>query len=280
MEKDPLQKYAESLIRTIQTNYHYLKETIEEFQEMCRLVSPEKNIPTAIIVDIREMYKEIRNRLTEIRAIEQLLQGRYRLYYRRDPLRDKEILEFGFIAKNCFSKFEYTMMQIEALKRLKEQPLKVEHPTEPFQWFRSKENQIALIKNLRILKELDYESPPETTGEERRDLSGSRTLTLFLFSGDSLLLDHLQSQIQLREHDIIERYDKEEIRGVLTHLRKVDPIELEKTFQRFMENRGLTKLKCLLLLIHSSKDLERDLLKLIKTTLREMSEGKLNILSI
>ena len=280
MEKDPLQKYAESLVRTIQTNYHYLKETIEEFQEMCRMVSPEKHIPTAIIVDIREMYTEIRNRLTEIRAVEQLLQGKYRQYYRRDSLRDKEILEFGFIAKNCFSKFEYTMMQIEALKRLKEQSSKVDHPSEPFQWFRSKENQIALIKNLRILKELDYESPPEATGEERRDLTGSRTLTLFLFSGDSLSLDHLQSRIQLREHDIIERYDKEEIRGVLTHLRKRDPAELEKIFQRFMESSGLTKLKCLLLSIHSPKDLERDLLRLIKTTLREMNEGKLKILSI
>ena len=35
-------------------------------------------------------------------------------------MRDKEIMEFGFIAKNCYSKFEYTLMQIEAMKRLKE----------------------------------------------------------------------------------------------------------------------------------------------------------------
>ena len=81
---------------------------------------PERNVPAEIIVDIREMYKEIRNRLTEIKAIEQLLQGKYRQYYHRDSLRDKEIMEFGFIAKNCYSKFEYTLMQIEAIKRLKE----------------------------------------------------------------------------------------------------------------------------------------------------------------
>jgi hypothetical protein len=172
------------------------------------------------------------------------------------------------------------MMQIEALKRLKEQSAKGDHLIEHFQWFRSKENQIVLIKNLRILKVLDYESHPEAIGEERRDLSGNRALTLFLFSGDLLSLDHLQSKIQLREHDMMERYDKEEIRGVLTHLRRVAPIELEKMFQRIMESSGLTKLKCLFLSIHSPEDLERDLLRLFKTTLQGMNEGELKALSI
>jgi len=280
MEKDRVQRYVESLVRTIQNNYRYLKEAIDEFQDMCRMVTPERHIPTGILIDIREMYKEIRNRLTEIKAIEQLLHGKYRQYYRRDSLRDKEIMEFGFIAKNCYSKFEYTIMQIEAMKRLKEISPKVEPPSEAFKWFRSKEYQIALIKNLRMLMELDYEPIPEEVGEERRDLAGSRTLTLFLLSGDSLSLDHLQSQIQFREHDIIERYSQEEVRGVLAHLRKVDPIEVEKKFHQFMESKGLTKLKCLLLPIHSPKDLEGDLFNLIKTTLQEMVEGGLKTLSI
>jgi hypothetical protein len=225
------------------------------------------------------MYKEIRNRLTEIKAVEQLLQGKYRQHYRRDSVRDKEIMEFGFIAKNCYSKFEYTMVQIEALKRLKEHSAKADHPGEPLQWFRSNENRVAFIKNLRILTELNYEPTPEKIGEERRDLAGSRTLTLFLIIGDSTSLDLFQSQIQFREHDILERYSPEEVRGVLAHLKKVDPIEVEKKFQQFMESKGLVKLKCLLLPIHSSKDLKRDLLKLIKTALHEMTEGELRTLS-
>jgi len=280
MEQDRDQRYVKSLEKTIQNSYHYLKESIKDFQEMCRVVSPEKHVPAGIAVDIREMYKEIRNRLTEIKAVEQLLQGKYRQHYRRDSVRDKEIMEFGFIAKNCYSKFEYTMVQIEAIKRLKEHPAKADHPGEPLQWFRSKENRVAFIKNLRILTELDYEPTPEKIGEERRDLAGSRTLTLFLFIGDSTSLDQLQSQIQFREHDILERYGPEEVRGVLVHLRKVDPMEMEEKFQQFMESKGLAKLKCLLLPIHSSKDLEGDLLKLIKAALHEMAEGELRTLSI
>jgi hypothetical protein len=164
MEQDRVQRYVKGLERTIQNNHHYLKESIEDFQEMCRMVGPEKHVPAGIAIDIRELYKEILSRLKEIKAIEQLLQGKYRQYYHRDSLRDKEILEFGFIAKNCYSKFEYTMVQIEAMKRLKEHAPKVDRPSEPLQWFRSKENQVAFIKNLNPLMELDYAPPPKKSG--------------------------------------------------------------------------------------------------------------------
>ncbi len=279
-EQDRVQRYVKSLERTIENNHHYLKESIEDFQEMCRMVSPEKHIPAGIAMDIREMYKEIRNRMAEIKAVEQLLQGKYRQYYRRNALRDKEIMEFGFIAKNVYSKFEYTIVQMETIKRLKEHAPKGDYAIEPLQWFHSKENQVGLIKNLRVLAELDYEPTPEGIGEERRDLAGGRTLTLFLISGDSLSLDTFQSKIQLREHDIVERYSQEEVRGVLAHLRKVDPHEVEKKFRQFMENEGLTKLRCLFLSVGSPKELQGDLLRSIKTTLQEMPEGELRTLSI
>jgi len=279
-EQDRVQRYVKSLERTIQNNFHYLKESIDDFQEMCRLVTPEKHVPAGISIDIREMYKEIRNRLTEIKAIEQLLQGKYRQHYHRDSLRDKDLLEFGFISKNCYSKFEHTLVQIETIKRLKEGPAKAEHPREPLQWFCSKENQVAFIKNLRTLMELDYESTPEEIGEERRNLAGVRSLTLFLFSGDSLFLDQLQSQVRFREHDILERHSPEEVRGVLAHLRKVDPVEIEKKFRQIMESKGWVKLKCLLLPADSSKDLEVDLLGLFRTALHQMGEGELKTLSI
>ncbi len=278
--EDRVERYVKSLEKTIQNDHHYLKEAMEEFQDLCRMVTPERNVPAGILVDIREMYKEIRNRLAEIKAIEQLLHGKYRQYYRRNSLRDKEIMEFGFVAKNCYSKFEYTILQIEALKRLKDQAPKGERTSGPVQWFRSEENKVTLIKNLRILEELDYESMPDEAGRERRGIAGARSLTLFLLTGDSLSLDHLQSRVQFREHDIIERYGPEEIRGVWTHLRKVEPLEIENKFRQLLESIGLTKLKCLLLPIHSPEDLEGDLLKLVRTAQKEMAEGELRTVSI
>jgi hypothetical protein len=282
MGKVRVQRYVESLERTIQNNYHYLKEAIEDFQKLCRLITPGKKVPQEIIIDIRKINKGIQDRLTEIKEIQQLLQGKYRQYYRRNILRDKEIMEFGLIAKYCYSKFEYTLVQIGAMKRLREKEplLNVDHQRKSFQWFSSKENQVTFIKNLKILTELDYEPTPEVIGEERREMTGERTLTLFLFNGDSLSLDELQSQIRLREHDIIDRSDRNELRGVMTHLRKANSSAVEKMFQHFIESRGSTKLKCLLLPIYSQKDLEGDVSYLIKTTLQEMKEGEVKTLMI
>jgi len=282
MGKVRVQRFVESLERTIQNNYHYLKETIEDFQKLCRLITPGKKVPQEIIIDIRKINKGIQDRLTEIKEIQQLLQGKYRQYYRRNILRDKEIMEFGLIAKYCYSKFEYTLVQIGAMKRLREKEplLKVNHQRKSFQWFSSKENQVTFIKNLKILTELDYEPTPEVIGGERREMTGERTLTFFLFNGDSLSLDELQSQIRLREHDIIDRSDRNELRGVMTHLRKANSSAVEKMFQHFIESRGSTKLKCLLLPIYSQKDLEGDVSYLIKTTLQEMKEGEVKTLTI
>jgi hypothetical protein len=55
----------------------------------------------------------------------------------------------------------------------------------------------------------------------------------------------------------------------------VEPSEIEKMFQQLMASIGLTGLKCLLLPIHSPKDLEGDQIKLIHTALEEMAEGEL-----
>ena len=284
MERDPLQRYAESLEKTIQSNHHYLKKTIKDFQEMCLMVTPERNVPPEIILDIREIYKEIRNRLTEIKAIEQLLQGKYRQYYHRDAMRDKEILEFGFIAKNCYSKFEYTIMQREAQKKAKEKErvFRVEQKGVPCQWFRSKDNQVTFIRNLRILNDLDYEMPSNLEIEERRDVTPTRprSLTLFVFSGEDRLINDLQSRIRLREHDIIERYARDELHGLLAHLREIDPLEVEKKFKEFIGRQEFSKLKCLLLSVHSPKNLEGDVLGLIKKALQEMREGEVKTLSI
>jgi hypothetical protein len=283
MERDPRERYAESLEKTIRSNHHYLKETVKDFNEMCLMVTPERNVPPEIVLDIREMYKEIRTRMTEIKAVEQVLQGKYRQYYRRDPIRDKEMLEFGFIAKNCYSKFEYILMQKEAQKKAREREggLRIDQRGVPYQWFHSKENQVAFIKNLRILSELDYAMPSHLETGERREVTPNslRSLTLFVFSGEERLIDHLQSRIQFREHDLMERYARDELHGLLTHLREIDPSEVEKKFKAFMESGEFARLKCLLFSIHSPKKLGGDVLGLIKKTLHGMKEGEVKTLS-
>jgi len=283
MAKDPMQRYAESLEKTIQHNYSHLKEIVEDFKGLCLVVTPEKHTPQGIIVDIRELYKEIRDRLAEIKAIQQLLQGKYRQYYRRDSLRDKMIMEFGFFTKNLYSKFEYILLQKQAMIKKKEEDISGEEQRGfPCQWFHSKDNQVIFVRNLRILHELDYEEPSDLEVEERRKVLQEKTrhLTLFCLRGKPGLIDEVYSRLRLREHDIIERYAQDELHGLLTHLREANPVELDKVFHRILESEDFSKLKCLLIPIHFPKDLEGNRFDLIKKTLDEMEEGKVKTINI
>jgi hypothetical protein len=283
MPKDQMQRYAESLEKTVQHNYNQLKELVEDFKGLCLVVSPEKHTPQDIIVDIRELFKEIRDRLGEIKAIQSLLQGKYRQYYRRDSLRDKAIMEFGFLTKNLYSKFEYILIQKQALtKRKEEEVSREEQMGFPSHWFHSKDHQVTFIRNLRILNELNYESPSEMGLEERRKViqEKARHLTLFCLKGEARLIDEIYSRIKLREHDIIERYAHDELHGLLAHLREVNADEIERAFQRILGNEYFSKIKCLLVPVHSPKDLQGDRFILIKKALEEMGEGKVITINI
>jgi hypothetical protein len=155
------------------------------------------------------------------------------------------------------------LKQIEAIRRLTEgeRPLPIHDQGESFPWFRSKENQVSFMRNMQILSELDYEVTPEPGGGERREVQNKlRSITLFIFTGHPKCIGDLQLRMRLRGHDIVERYSRNELRGVLTHLKGVDPFEVEKMVQRLVGSREFSKPKCLLLPVYSHKDLGKDVL--------------------
>jgi hypothetical protein len=290
--QDRVKKYAESLDKSIENTRYDLKKTMEDFREKCLLVSPEKNVPRDVVTDLREIYKEIRERLTEAKAIQQLLKGKYRQYVRANPTRDKELTEIGFLAKTCYSKFEYTLLQIQVKERAKLKGVhkEREHPPKaseqpPFQWFQSNENEAMFLQEVEMMKDLGQEAPSPVANGERREIpkeavAGGLNLTLFVIKGDPLALDELQAQIQLREQDVLERYNKEELRGVLTHLREIDPSEIENILQRSMKSDHFSTLKCMLVRIQSQEVLTHALLQRIEKTLGEMAEGETQSLSV
>jgi hypothetical protein len=133
MERDQIQaqKYALSLGKTIQGHYNYLKTAVKDFQEKCLRVSPGRSVPPDIINQIRESYKGIRDRLVEVKSIQQLLQTKYRQFYHRDPIRDNQIVEFEIVSKNTYSKFEFTLKEIEAKKKMERERLAQATKNEP-----------------------------------------------------------------------------------------------------------------------------------------------------
>ncbi len=271
MENRNFQGYVASLEQIVKNSHLDLREVMDLFLELCQRVTPEKVVPMGMITDIRQTYKEIQDQLTKIKGVNQLLEGKYRQYYRRDPLRNREIMEFAFLAKSLYSKVERTLQENEA-------KTKSEHTEAPMDsypegvpaWFHSHENQIALLRTLEHLYKLDYSKRSEREFVQRREVvwDEMRSISLFVLSGEAPLIDTLQPRMRLREYDIKERFTRNEIRGALTHLRQMRASEVERVIRRFMDNDEFSKLKCLLLSVRSQKDLEKEIFGVEKNLLR------------
>jgi hypothetical protein len=283
MEKERVPGYVAGLEQVLKNNHLALRETMTEFHEMVQMVTPERSFPKSLIGDIRKAYRDIQDQLTRIKAIQQLLQAKYRAYYHRDPTRDREIMEFGFLAKNSLNKFEFALKEIEVKRARREQErlYRIYSHEVPFSWFRSQENQFVLLKNLRKINRLGYESPTHFEAKERRQIAETdlRSLSLFVFSGQEFFLDDLQSRITVRSHDIQERYGDEEFRGALTHLREISGPEVEQILRRLAGSERVSKLKCLIFPIRSPKDFGKEIFGVIERTIEEIGEGEMRTLS-
>jgi hypothetical protein len=282
MERGSFQGYAASLERTMQTMHLDLGEAMYELQELCPLIAQERNVPAEIVTDIRQTYKRIQDQLTKIRGVKQLLEGKYRQYYHRDSQREREILEFAFLAKSLYSKFECALQEIETKGKLRDREEQFwGYPQRmPFSWFQSKGNQITLLRNLRDLCQLDYKTHLGLECEQRRERNGMRSISLFVMSGEAALIHHLQFHMRLREYDIKERSAENECRGALTHLKEISLLDVESVIRRFTGSIGFSKVKCLLLRIQSQKDLEKEIIGSIENVLRVTEAGSVRTLSI
>ena len=284
MERGSFQGIATGLERIMENTRFDLREAMEQFQGLCLMITAERNVPIDIITETRQTYKKIQDQLTKISIAIQLLEGKYRQYYRRDYQREREIMEIAFLAKSLYLKFEYTLQEIEAKRKLGDKGEYSEAYPQliRFPWFQSKGNQIILLRNLDSLNELDYKTKFELGFERRREViqNGMRSISLFALSGEVTLIDTLQSRVRLREYDIIERYTEDEFRGALTHLREISPSEVQKVIRRFADSSEFLKIKCLLLPIQSQKDLKKEIVRSTENILNVMEVGEVRLLSI
>jgi len=97
--EDRVQRFVKSLEKTIQNNYHYLKETTKDFCETCQIASRKGVIPQQILVEVRQTNKKIQDRLKEIKSIQNLLQAKYRQFYRGDSHLDRELMKLDPLQK-------------------------------------------------------------------------------------------------------------------------------------------------------------------------------------
>jgi hypothetical protein len=282
MERGSFQGIAAGLEQIMENAYFDLREAMDQFQELCFMLTPERSVPIDLMTDIRQTYKKIQEELAKIRGAKQLLEGKYRQHYRRDHQREREIMEIGYLAKSLYLTFEYTLNGIETKTKLRDRGELLESYRQrmPFLWFHSRGNQVLLLRHLRNLSKLDYKNQSDLEFKQRREViwNEMRSISLFALSGEVALIDHLQSRIRLREYDLTERYREDEVRGALTHLREISPLEVEKVIRRFMDSSDFLRLKCLLHRIRSQKDLEQETIASTDDVLQGMGMGEVRML--
>ena len=278
MEQRDLQDIVAGLEQIMENTRSDLREAMDRFEDLCLRITEEKNVPIDIVTETRQTYKKIQDQLKRISRTRKILEGEYKDYYHRNYQREKEIMQIAFLAKNLYQTFEETEAKRKQIGMEGQSQTNGQQITVP--WFRSKANQVILLRNLRNLGELDYKARFQLGFERRQEVIQNTVRSIFLFalSGEAKLIDILQSRMRFREYDIAERYKEDEFRGALTHLREVSPSQVQKVLQRIVGTDEFLKLKCLLLRIQSQDDFKKEVVRSAEDILREMNKGEVRVL--
>lgn len=239
MEDLKSRRYASSLENNIDMNLRFLSDVHDDFREKCKMVAPGKPLPPDVIGLVKRQYREVRDRLAEIRAIQQLLRGKYRRVAQRNPVRDKKIDELGFAFKNYYSSFEFNLRAIERRRRMLE-----EEETKSPSLFRLHENNLKFKEGLNLLG---------------RGEKGYHSLSLVFLKGDKVSIDEISRRgIRLKDGDIFEKYGDDEIRMSFVHRDESASRRLKEGIGRFLQYGWIGSVRGVMYRVERKEDVGGD----------------------
>jgi hypothetical protein len=258
MEDLKSRRYVMSLENTIDMNCRFLGDIQDEFRDGCKMVGPGKPFPPDVVGRVRRQYKEIRDRLAEIRAVQQLLKGKYRRAARRNPVRDKKIDELGFAFKNYYSSFEFNLRAIERLKKKSEQEAR-----RPQVLYRIQENNLKFKEGLKLL------GPGE---------GGYHSISVVFLRGDKASIEKIcERGIRLKERDVFEKYGDDEIRMSIAHGEESESRRIKEVMGKFLVHEALKSVKCAIFRVEKERDLRRDVEGLLYQALDSIGNKELKV---
>ncbi len=258
MEDLKTRRYVMSLENKIEMNYRFLSDIHDDFRERCRMVAPGKTIPPDVVGRVKRQHKEIRDRLAEIRAVQQLLKGKYRRVVRKDPLRDKKIDELGFAFKSYYSNFEFNLRAIERLKRKSEQ-----EPMRSQVLFRGHRNNLTFKEGLKLV------------GLRK---GGYHCISVVFLKGDKATIEGIYERgISLKQGDVFEKYGDEEIRISIVHRQESESRGIQDVIKGFLQYHGFKSVKCAIYRVEKEGDMGRDVQGLLYQTLESMGNKELKV---
>lgn len=258
MEDLKIRRYVMSLENNVDMNSRFLSDIHDEFRDRCRMVSPEKSFPPDVVSRVKRQYKEIKDRLAEIRAVQQLLKGKYRRTTRKNPLRDKKIEELGFAFKKYYSSFEFNLKAIERLRKKLE-----EEPRKPEGFYRDPGNNLKFKQGLKLLG----------LGE-----GGYHSISVIFLKGDRASIERIYGRgIRFKEGDVFEKYGDDEIRISIAHGEESESRRIQEVMRKFLLHEGFKSVKCAIYRVERERDLGRGIEGLLYQALDSIGNKELKV---
>jgi hypothetical protein len=279
MDKNKNIQDAAQLERVIEKNQQYLDTVAENLLNACLGAGSAKDVPPTVIENVLAVYNTMRSRLAEVEVIRTLLLQRHHKSMPENPGHKKLIADLDAQIQALMARLGKKKTAAAAGgPGAAPQPAAEARPASD-RWLRIEQDSLAFTVNARLLDELEYEAPAKPGESVRVVQMSGRGFTLFNLRGPASALDALFPRIRLRQHDIIERFGAQEIRGVLTHLRRTSTSDIKHIFQRLLTSQ-FSDVKCILLGLHSPDQLDDHFLKYLERMIGEMRPGEIRTIEI
>lgn len=240
-----IKRQAQSLERNLLGIVHFLEDTYDNFQQMCRVFNPKRGYAPTTAKDIKEIYKTVNAKIAEAKSLQQVLRSKYKAYVQVDTHQQRAVEEFYLMYRKDYRFFEENQSQWQREQRVaKEKTV----PT-------------RLLSHLYAL----YQKSP------------SFPSIILCFQGDVSALKELQERFSLGERDIYEIVGDEIwllLAGVKLPEDSILRSKLTETFVQGVHGR----VKGVVLKLTTGKEVREDVLRGMRQRLAGIKDGEINIL--
>jgi hypothetical protein len=240
-----IKRQAQSLERNLLGIIHFLEDTYDNFQQLCRVFNPKRGYAPTTAKDIKEIYKTANAKIAEARSLQQVLRGKYKAYVQVGAQQQRAVEEFSLMYRKDYRFFEQNQSQWQREQRI------------------AKEKAVPsrLLSHLYALYQKSLSFPS----------------IILCFQGDVSALKELQERFSLGERDIYEIVGDEIwllLAGIKLPEDSILRSKLTETFVHGVHGR----VKGVALKLTTGKEVREDILRGMRRSLAEIKDGEINIL--
>jgi hypothetical protein len=240
-----IKRQAQSLERNLKGVMHFLEDTYDEFQQLCRVFNPKRGYSPTTARDIKEIYKTAAAKVAEARSLQQVLRNKYKGYIQVDTQLQRALEEFSLMYRKDYRFFEQNQSHWEREQRVQKEKTLPTHL-------------------LSHIYKVYHESP-------------SLPSLILCFQGDFSALKEVKERVTLGERDSYDMGEDEFwllLAGVKPPEDSILRAKLTETFLQGLAGRA----KGVVLKVTSAQEAREDILRGMRRSLAGAKDREITIL--